>query len=244
MRNIKLIIEYDGTKYAGWQIQNNAITVQEIVQNAIRLIIKENVKLIGSSRTDSGVHALGFVANFTTKSKIPSYKFKDAINSKLPEDIVILESEEVDSDFHSRYNCTGKTYVYTILNSNNPVAIGRNYSYHYKYSLDIELMKQASKYIVGKHDFKSFMKSGSSVKTTIRTITQLDIEKNDNFINIIISADGFLYNMVRIIVGTLIEVGRNKLKPEEVRQILECKNRTRAGMCVPPQGLCLKEVRY
>jgi len=244
MRNIKLIIEYDGTKYSGWQKQNNALTIQEVIENAIVSITNENINLIGSSRTDAGVHAKGFTANFITESKIPAQKFREAINSKLPNDIVILKSEEVDINFHSRYHSTGKIYVYTIINRYEPIAIGRDYVYHYKNKLDIELMKMASKYFIGKHDFTSFMKKGSSVKTTVRTITRLDVQKENDKLTITVSADGFLYNMVRIIVGTLIDVGIGKIKPEEIRDILYSKDRIKAGGCAPACGLCLVEVLY
>lgn len=244
MRNIKLIIEYDGTNYAGWQKQNNAVTVQEVVEKAIKRITKENVKLIGSSRTDTGVHAKGFVANFYTECRIPDEKIRDAVNSKLPYDIVILSSNRVDKDFHARYNSMGKTYVYTILNRRERAAIDRNYMYHYKGQLNIEMMKQASRYLLGKNDFSAFKNKGSSVKTSVRTITDIKIINKDDIIKIYVTADGFLYNMVRIIVGTLIEAGIGKIKPEYIKEILESKDRTKAGKSAPPQGLCLIKVYY
>jgi tRNA pseudouridine38-40 synthase len=244
VRNIKLIIEYDGTNYAGWQKQNNAVTIQEVVEKAIKEITKEDVKLIGSSRTDTGVHAKGFVANFYTECKIPDEKIKDAINSKLPDDIVILKSHRVDEDFHARYNSAGKTYVYTILNRRERAAIDRNYMYHYKGQLNIEMMEQASKYLLGTHDFSAFKNKGSSVRTSVRTISDIKIINKDSIIKIYVTADGFLYNMVRIIVGTLVEAGIGKIKPECIKKILNSKDRTRAGKSAPPQGLCLMKVYY
>lgn len=244
MRNIKLVIEYDGSNYAGWQKQKNAITIQETIEKAISNVTSEMVEITGSSRTDTGVHARGFVANFFTNSKIPSEKFREAINNKLPYDIIILKSEEVDCEFHSRYHSKGKEYSYAILNRLQPPAINRNYLYHYKYELDIKLMQEASRYFIGTHDFASFKNKGSSVKTSVRTITELSIKREYDLVKITVSADGFLYNMVRIIVGTLIDIGIGKIKPQEIENIIQSKDRKNAGKSVPPQGLCLEEVFY
>jgi tRNA pseudouridine38-40 synthase len=240
-----LLIEYDGTNYCGWQRQKNAASIQETLENAISQITKEDIQVTGCSRTDTGVHAKGFVGNFYSESKIPEDKFKDALNSRLPKDIVILESNEVNMDFHSRYHCKGKTYSYTILNSRLPKAIGRNYVYHYKNSLNLEAMQYGAKFLIGKHDFSAFRNIGSSVKTSVRNITELQVFKEeDGLIKFVISADGFLYNMVRIIVGTLLEVGIGKIAPGSVESILLSKDRTKAGVSVPPQGLCLEKVYY
>ncbi|QAS59975.1 tRNA pseudouridine(38-40) synthase TruA [Clostridium septicum] len=244
MRNIKLIIEYDGTNYLGWQKQNNGITIQETIEEALKDITKEKINLIGSSRTDSGVHAKGFVANFKTNSRIPSERFREALNVKLPNDIVILESSEVEDDFHSRYNAKGKTYSYTILNRDVPIAIGKDYSYQVKGKLDIEEMKKACSYFIGTHDFVAFKSSGSSVKTTVRTITDLHIENYDSYIKIFVTGDGFLYNMVRIIVGTLLVVGRGKIRSSDIKSIIENKARDKAGICVPSRGLVLEKGFY
>ena len=202
MKNVKLTIEYDGTNYCGWQKQNNEKTIQEEIEKAIYEAVGEVVEVIGSSRTDAGVHARGMVANFKTNATIPFDKFKYAINDKLPDDISIIESEEVKDEFHARYDSKGKTYCYSIINRQQKIAIGRNYAYHFKWSLDVEKMQEACKYFIGKHDFKAFRSLGSSVKTTERTIKELYIEAKGESINIFITADGFLYNMVRIIVGT------------------------------------------
>lgn len=244
MRNIKLTIEYDGTNYAGWQRQKNAVTIQQKVEQAIEDVTGKVSEAIGSSRTDAGVHAKGFVCNFLTESKIPADKFKKALNSFLPEDIVILKSEEVEINFHGRFNSLGKTYEYTILTGEQRPAIGRNYMYYFHRKLDIESMRSGSRYILGTHDFSAFKNAGSSVKTSVRTIKELDIVEDGNIIRFIITGDGFLYNMVRIIVGTLLEVGVGRFKPEDVLDILNSKDRSKAGRSVPANGLCLKEVFY
>ena len=244
MRNIKLIIEYDGTNYSGWQRQNNVMTIQEKVERAIEELTGEKIKITGSSRTDAGVHAKGYTGNFYTNSKISAEKFTGAINSKLPVDIVILHSFEVPYEFHSRYNSTGKLYSYTIINRRESVAVGRNYMYHHKITLDTEAMKVATQYFIGTHDFSAFKNLGSSVKTSVRTVSQLDIIKNEELIKIYIAADGFLYNMVRIIVGALIRVGEGKIKPNEIKNIIESKERAKAGKSAPASGLCLEEVFY
>lgn len=248
MRNIKLTIQYDGTNYQGWQKQKQkdreAITIQETLEKAISLLTNEEIKLQGSSRTDAGVHAKGFIANFKTTTNIPESKYREAINARLPEDIVIIKSEEVKEDFNSRYDAKGKTYSYTIINREIYPVIGRQYMYHVKNHLDVEAMRKACKHFIGTKDFISFRSSGSSTKTTIRTIKELYIEKDNDIIKIYVTGDGFLYNMVRIIVGTLLMVGKNSIKPEEVKDIIEGKDRTKAGSCVPAKGLTLEKVFY
>ncbi len=244
VRNIKIIIEYDGTNYSGWQRQNNAITIQEKIEHAIYAITGEETQITGSSRTDAGVHARGYTGNFYTNSVISAEKFIGAINSKLPLDIVILNCFEVPHEFHSRYNSTGKLYSYSIINRRESVAVGRNYMYHHKRILDVVAMKLATQYFMGTHDFSAFKNLGSSAKTSVRTITRLDIIKNGDLIEIYISADGFLYNMARIIVGALIRVGEGKIKPIEIKNIIGSKQRAKAGKSAPACGLCLQEVFY
>ncbi|MCB2341408.1 tRNA pseudouridine(38-40) synthase TruA [Clostridium estertheticum] len=244
MRNIKIIIEYDGTNYSGWQRQNNVMTIQEKIESAIEELTGEKTQITGSSRTDAGVHAKGYTGNFYTNSKIVIEKFTGAINSKLPRDIVILQSFEVPYEFHSRYNSMGKMYSYTIINRRQAVAVGRNYIYHHKQILDVEAMQIGAQYFMGTHDFSAFKNLGSSAKTSVRTISRLDIVKNEELIKIYIAADGFLYNMVRIIVGALIRVGEGKIKPIEIKDIIESKQRSKAGKSVPANGLCLEEVFY
>ncbi|ERI95331.1 tRNA pseudouridine synthase A [Clostridiales bacterium oral taxon 876 str. F0540] len=244
MRNIKLIIEYDGTNYAGWQRQNNAVTIQQKVEESIVSLTGEKIAVIGSSRTDAGVHARGFCANFFTNSTIPPHKFKDAINSKLSEDIVIIDSEEVSLNFHARYSSTGKRYSYTILNREQPPAIDRRYVYYYKKLLDYESMKNACKYFIGTHDFSAFKSTGSSVKTSIRTINGADLIKAGDKIIFYVEGDGFLYNMVRIMAGTLINVGTGEITPSRISDIINSKDRTKAGKTAPAKGLCLEVVYY
>ena len=232
MKNIKLIIEYDGTNYYGWQKQNDKVTIQGTLEEAVRNLTKEENEVIGCSRTDSGVHARGFVASFKTESTVPPHKFREAINYRLPDDIVVLSSEEVSEDFHPRYLAKGKTYEYTIYNNLVPTA------------LNIEAMKDACQFFKGTHDFKAFRSEGSSVKTTVRTIYDLNIKIEGDFIKISVSGDGFLYNMVRIIVGTLINVGRGKISPQDIEKIIAGRDRKAAGDCVPAKGLKLVEVYY
>ncbi len=244
MKNIKLIVEYDGSNYFGWQKQKNPRTVQETIENSIYEVTGEKVKLIGASRTDSGVHARAYVCNFFTESNIPSNKLYIVINQKLPEDIVVLSSEEVSKDFHSRFASHGKMYSYTILNRNERPAINRNYVYQYGRKLDIKLMQEAAKYFLGKHDFTAFKSTGSSVKDSIRTITDIQVIKEADYIKFYVSGDGFLYNMVRIIVGTLLDVGECKIEPKYVKEIIVLKDRNKAGRVVPARGLCLEKVFY
>jgi tRNA pseudouridine38-40 synthase len=244
VRNIKLIIEYDGTNYAGWQRQNNSITIQQKIEEVIKTVTGEFSEVIGSSRTDAGVHANGFVCNFLTESKIPSEKFKKALNSFLPEDIVIVNSKEVELDFHARFNSIGKRYVYTVLTGEHRAAIGRNYVYYFHRKLNIDNMRTASKYFLGTHDFSAFKSAGSSVKTSVRTIKELNVVEEGNIIKITVTGDGFLYNMVRIIVGTLLEVGIGRFKPDCILDILKSKDRSKAGRSVPARGLSLEEVFY
>ena len=246
MRNIKIIVEYDGSNYCGWQKQKNEkmVTVQQRVEEALYKITGESIEVIGSSRTDSGVHARGYSANFFTNSKIAAEKFPSALNRFLPKDIVIIKAEEMPLDFHSRYSSKGKTYSYTILNRKEIPAIGRNYVYHYKYELNVEAMRVAAEFLIGTHDFTSFKNTGSSVKTSVRTVTAINIEKHEDTIKIYLSADGFLYNMARIIVGNLIEVGSGRKKTEDILKILQQKDRQKAGKASPANGLCLEEVFY
>lgn len=244
MRNIKLLIEFDGSNFCGWQRQPKGRTVQKCIEIAIFKATGEEIMINGSSRTDAGVHAKEMVANFFTNSTIPGEKFREALNTRLPEDVSIIKSEEVDKNFHARYSSKGKTYSYTIVNRYERLSLGHQYLYHCRYHLDVEAMREACNYFIGKHDFRAFMSPGSSIKTTIRTIRELYIEQENDKIKIFITADGFLYNMVRIIVGTLIKVGNGKLQAQDIKSIINEGNRKRAGMCVPPNGLILEKVFY
>lgn len=244
MKRIKLTIAYDGTNYCGWQIQPNGITVEEVVNKALQKLTGEEIQVIGASRTDSGVHALGNVAVFDTETTIPPERISYALNQRLPDDIVIVKSEEVASDFHPRYCDCSKTYEYHILNTRIPIPTKRLTNYFVSYELDIDKMRQAASYLVGEHDFVSFCNVRTDVEDTVRTITELEILKNGEEIMIRISGNGFLYNMVRIIVGTLIRVGRGFYEPEKVKEILAAKDRKAAGVTAPPHGLMLVEIRY
>lgn len=244
MRNIKLTIEYDGKDFNGWQKQPNKLNIQGEIERAIYNITKEEVDLIGSGRTDAGVHALGQVANFKTNSQISIEKLPLAINSQLKNSIVIKEAEEVNERFHSRYNAKHKTYRYIINNSKCGTAIYRNLEYSYPFKLDAEKMKQASKYFEGEHDFKAFKSSGTSSKNSVRTIYKAIVKQEGEKIIIELTGNGFLYNMVRIISGTLLDVGLGKIQPEEIPEVIESKDRQRAGKTLPAHGLYLVEVKY
>ncbi len=244
IKNVKLIIEYDGTNYCGWQKQDNAESIQQKVEEAIQRATGAFSKVIGASRTDAGVHAKGYVCNFFTGSTIPSDSLKMVLNSFLPKDIVIIESKEVEQEFHSQYRSVGKKYIYTVLNAQHRPAIGRNYVYYFNRKIDVEKMEKASKYFLGTHDFSAFKKKGSSVKTSVRTIKELHIDKSGDYIKFSITGDGFLYNMVRIMVGTLLDVGVGRFKPEDIVDIINSKDRSRAGKSVSACGLTLEKVFY
>ena len=244
MKRVKLTIAYDGTNYCGWQIQPNGITIEEVINKTLQKLTGEPILVIGASRTDSGVHAMGNVAVFDTESTIPADRFAMALNQRLPEDIVIVKSEEVPLDFHPRYCDCSKTYEYHIINTRIPVPTKRLTNYFVSYNLNFDHMREAAAYLVGEHDFVSFCNVRTDVENTVRTITALDIIENGNEITIRITGNGFLYNMVRIIVGTLIRVGRGFYTPEQVKEILEAKDRKAAGVTAPAHGLMLMEIEY
>lgn len=244
MKNIKLTIQYDGTNYHGWQIQENAVTVQETLEKALAELLGMPVRVTGCGRTDTGVHARRYVCNFRAENSVPYDKFPLALNTKLPKDIVCLEADEAEDGFDARYMAKKKTYSYYIYNAKLPDAFWRNYSWHFKYNLDIEKMRKAAAAFLGTHDFVGFAASGFTVKTTVRTIYALDIEKKGDIIGIHITGNGFLYNMVRIIAGTLAFVGTGKLLAEDMPGIIASGQRKRAGITAPPEGLFLSEVYY
>ncbi len=245
MRNIKLTIEYDGKDFNGWQKQPNKLNIQGEIERAIEIITGgEKVELIASGRTDAGVNALGQVANFRTESTMPIEKMAYAINSQLKKAIRVQKAEEVDEKFHSRYTCKKKTYRYTINNSEQGSAIFRYMQYHYPVKLDENRMNEGVKYLIGEHDFKSFKASGTSSKSSVREIYDAKVWREGDLIHIELTGNGFLYNMIRIIAGTLIEVGEGAIEPAEVKAILEAKDRSRAGKTVSPSGLCLMGVEY
>ncbi len=246
MRNIKLICEYDGTRYHGFQRQADGIpTIQGTLEDRLEKLAGHKVTVIGSGRTDSGVHALGQVTNFKTTSRIPADRFAPALNSVLPPDIRIISGEEVSLEFHSRFSARSKTYKYFILNREAPSAVLRRYAYHIPRTLNMEKMIQASTYIVGRHDFSSFTGAKAVSHNFTRNVTELICSREtQDILSILIKADGFLYNMVRNITGTLLEVGRGKLEPEDILSILEARDRRLAGPTAPPHGLFLMEVEY
>ncbi len=244
MRNIRLLIEYDGTNYAGWQWQKNAKTVQEILAKAVGQAVQEPVKIYGAGRTDAGVHALGQAANFHTHSNIPSGRLLLAINFYLPHDITIKESVDVPETFHAQYSAVSKVYRYTIFNDWVRTSLNRNFCYVCGFQLNVDKMLDAAQYLIGTHDFTSFTTRALQEKNRIRAVKRLEIKNEGTYLYFTVEADGFLYNMVRTIVGTLIEVGRGKIAVEHVKDILDAKNRNLAGPTAPAKGLCLMEVKY
>ncbi|WP_353094179.1 tRNA pseudouridine(38-40) synthase TruA [Tissierella praeacuta] len=244
MKNIKLTIEYEGTNYSGWQRQDNAITIQGKLEDALEILVEEKIKLIGSGRTDGKVHALGQVANFLTTSNIPGERYKYALKFLLPDDITIIESEEVDLNFHARFDALKKKYKYIVYTGELPRAIYRNFSYYVPYNIDINKMIEASKYLIGTHDFSAFMSANSDVNSTIRTIYDISIEKNKDLIKFSVEGNSFLRNMVRIIVGTLLFVGFGRIDVDNLPKIILDGERKGAGPTAPPQGLFLEKVYY
>jgi tRNA pseudouridine38-40 synthase len=243
VNNIKLVIEYDGTNYDGWQQQKSGKTIHQTLNKAIVKVVNEEITLLGAGRTDAGTHAMGQVANFETQSNIPLFNLAQAINYYLPKDIVVKSAHKVPEKFHSRYSAKSKVYRYTIFNSKTRSAIGRNYCHYYATDLNIEKMQNASKALIGKHDFSTF-KSKSEVISSVRTIKKLEIKKKGEYLFFTIEADGFLYKMVRAIVGTLLEVGRGKMTIGKFKETVKSGIRSKAGNTVPAHGLCLLRVKY
>lgn len=244
MKRVMLVVAYDGTNYCGWQIQANGITVQEELNRCLSKLLKEPIQTVGASRTDAGVHALGNVAVFDTAARMPAEKISYALNTYLPEDIRIQYSAEVAADFHPRYCESEKTYEYRILNRRFPLPTQRLYTYFYHYNLDVEKMREGASFLVGRHDFASFCGANAQVKSTVREVTGIDIEKKDDVITIQVRGRGFLYNMVRIIAGTLIEIGNEQYPPEKMGEILRACDRQQAGPTAPACGLTLKEIKF
>lgn len=244
MKRIKLTVAYDGTDYCGWQIQKNGVTVEEVLNRALSRLTGEKITVIGASRTDAGVHARGNVAVFDTDARIPAERIAYAVNALLPEDVVVVRSEEVPAGWHPRKCVSVKTYEYRILNREFPDPVRRRDTYFVSFPLDLDRMRQAAGYLKGTHDFKSFCSAQTSVEDTVRTIYSLDVEKAGDLFTVRVRGNGFLYNMVRIIAGTLAGVGRGYFEPEEVERMLEKKDRTKAGVTAPPQGLTLVGIEY
>jgi tRNA pseudouridine38-40 synthase len=254
-RNIKFVVEYDGSAYAGWQRLGNEVdcrSIQSVLEEKLSNLLKEKINITASGRTDSGVHALGQVANFFCNSQLPLDEMKNQLNILLSEDIKVKRMEEADMNFHSRYSAKAKTYEYRIEQNEKPSVFTRKYTYHYPVQLNVDAMKSAAAWLIGTHDFKAFSTDRREDKPTQRTIENIqiyhyqekDYYKPSNELRFAITGDGFLYNMVRIIVGTLLEVGEGKRQPEEMKDILESKSRKEAGKTVSSIGLFLKEVKY
>lgn len=245
MRRVRLFVAYDGTDYCGWQVQPNGITVEEVLNRELGRLTGEDIRVIGASRTDSGVHALMNVAVFDTESSIPPERMAYALNQRMPEDIIITRSDEVALDWHPRYqDKVRKTYEYHIYNAPEPNPLKRKYSAFVSFPMDVGKMREGAKYLVGEHDFVSFCNVRTNVTDTVRKVESIGITKNGRDIVIRITGNGFLYNMVRIIAGTLIRVGRGFYGPEKVKEILEEKKRTAAGVTAPANGLVLVEIEY
>ena len=245
MKRFKLVVAYDGTAYCGYQYQPELPTVEGFVNDALSELLRENIVTIGASRTDTGVHAYGNVAVFDSYTRIPAEKLALALNTKLADDIRITESLEVAADFHPRKNVIDKTYEYRINTAKIPFPTGRLYSYNVKHNLDIEAMREAAKYIEGRHDFTSFCSAKTDKEDKVRTVFQIDIEEALRSELIIrVRGDGFLYNMVRIIAGTLVKVGEGKILPDEIPHIIERKDRGHLGTTLPAKGLFLMGIRY
>lgn len=244
MKRILLTISYDGTNYSGWQKQKNAVTVQGEFDKACSTLFKTDIESIGASRTDAGVHALGQRAVIDVDTSIPAEKIPLALNPLLPDDIVVTHAEEVDADFNPRFKALKKTYEYSIYNAPFRNPIYRNYSEYVRCELDLDSMRTACEAFVGEHDFRAFCASGNSSKTTVRTIYSLDVEKDGDFIKIRVTGNGFLYNMVRIIAGTLIYVGEGRIAPDDLPEIIASGDRRKAGKTAGPSGLVLVKIMY
>lgn len=244
MRNLKVIMSYRGTAYHGYQRQENAVTIQETVEKSVSRVLNTPTEITGCSRTDAGVHANGYCFSVKTESMIPLKNFVRAVNSYLPSDISVLSCEEVPEDFHARYSCSGKEYVYLIHNSECRDPFAEDLKYHYRRKTDIDLMRRAAEYFVGTHDFSSFCSQASEKSNTVRTVHSLEIEKEGDLLKFTVSGDGFLYNMVRIIVGTLLEVNEGKIAPEDIPGIMKRSDRKLAGKTAQAHGLYLNRVFY
>lgn len=243
-KRVRLVVAYDGTNYHGWQIQKNGITIESELNRCLSDLLKEPIEVIGASRTDSGVHALGNIAVFDTTSRMPAEKISYALNQRLPEDIRIQRSEEVEADWHPRHCESRKTYEYRIYRGEFPMPIKRLYSLFSYHKYDVERMREAAAYLEGEHDFKSFCQTGAQVQSTVRTIYSVEVEEQGAELVIRVCGNGFLYNMVRIIAGTLMEIGQGKREPKDICSILETRDRAAAGPTAPAHGLMLMKYEF
>ena len=244
MKRIKLTVAYDGTNYHGWQVQPNGITIEEVLNQALTKLLKEPIAVTGASRTDTGVHALGNVAVFDTDTRIPPEKISYALNQRLPEDIVIQDSCEVSPDFHPRHCDSRKTYEYKIVNRTFPLPLRRHDTLFFYRALNVENMRRAADYFIGTHDFKSFCSVHTQAETTVRTIYELTVAKEQDILTIRVCGSGFLYNMVRILAGTLLQVGTGERQPDQIPAVLEARDRMAAGPTAPAHGLTMVGIQF
>ena len=244
MRKIFLILEYDGTAYAGWQLQPNGLAVQEVVEKALAGILGHAVRIHASGRTDAGVHARGMTAHFQTEANLPLKAFREGVNSLLPQDIAVREVREVPADFHARFSAQGKWYRYTIYQNQVRSPLAARFAWYLRGSLDLDLMRTAAESLVGEHDFSAFRSSGCVAKTTVRDLFSIDISPDKDFIHIDVRGSGFLKNMVRMIVGTLVDVGKGRRPVEDVAMLVAGTDEMVCGQTAPAHGLCLQEVWY
>lgn len=244
MKNIRLVLEYDGAGYSGWQWQPNAVTLQGTLEGAIFKITGENLRVTASGRTDAGVHAWGQVVNFHTEATLDSNAWRGALNHHLPPDMRVLEAAEAPEEFNARHSAVGKRYEYIVLNRFAPSPLRRNHAWHVGVALDFDAMAEAARPLVGEHDFTSFRALACDAKSPVRTLRQLDVARDGDTIIFQLGANAFLRHMVRNIVGTIVEVGKGRFKPEDVQAMLDARDRTKAGPTAPPQGLYLVEVEY
>ncbi len=244
MRTIFLSIEFDGTAYVGWQNQTNGLAVQEVVESALAQVLKQKVRIHSSGRTDAGVHARSMAVHFQTASNIPLQAFRDGANRFLPADVVIREAREMPADFHARYSAKGKWYRYTLYLSDVRSPLSAQTAWHLRGGLDLDLLRSAAQFLVGKHDFQAFRSSGCVAKTSVRDIYQVDVAADREFVYLDIKGSGFLRNMVRIIAGTLVEVGQGKRPANDLQKLLQGEKGVICGPTAPAHGLCLQEVWY
>lgn len=244
MRNLRLRLMYNGAAYHGWQVQENAVTVQGTLESVIEKIFGAHLTVYGCSRTDSGVHANEYFCNFTTEKSMSCQQVVNALNGNLPSDIAVLDCREMNEDFHSRFDCVSKQYVYRIWNSPVKNPFMTNTAYHYKYRLDESVLDKAAKDFIGTYDYKAFCSSGSSVRDTVRTVRSASVTRKGELVEFRVEADGFLYNMVRIMAGTLISINEKKTDKNGIKDIILSLDRKQAGVTAPPQGLFLDRVHY
>lgn len=244
MKKLAITIQYDGTAYHGYQVQSNAITIQEKFQDAVEAVFGERLDVTGCSRTDTGVHANMYVLTIDTDMSITNEGVIMALNSNLPKDIAVIDCKEVDADFHPRYSCKSKQYVYKLYNGNRPNPFLANYAFHYRRNIDAEYLNKEAQAFLGTHDFSGFCSSKSDVEDTVRTVHFFEVKREGDMVLFTVEADGFLYNMVRIMVGTLLFVAESKIKEGELKDIIDSRDRKRAGKTAHPEGLYLNKVNY